>query len=257
MPKVKLQHFECQYQYDDFGHEETLVLSNSLGTNYSMWDENVILLSQYFNILRYDTRGHGKSTINQETVSVAELGNDVIELLDYLKLDKVLFCGISMGGLIGQWLGIHHAERFSKIILCNTAAKIGTADSWNSRIEQVKNNGLSSIIDGTALRWFTIDYREKHPEKVIQILRDFEDTSLQGYTACCTMVRDADFREQLHMLKVPVLIISGAKDEVTTVEDGEFLQQQIPAAKHVVMEAAHLSNKANPEEFSKYIIHFT
>ncbi len=256
MPKVKLSHFECHYLFEDYGKEITLVFSNSLGTNFSMWDENIPYLKEHFNILRSDTRGHGKSTIHQETVSTEELGNDVVELLDYLKLDKVVFCGLSMGGLIGQYLGIHHPERFSGIILCNTAAKIGTQEVWNTRIEQVKNHGLSSILEGTARRWFTEDYREKYPEKVAQILQNFENNAIEGYTACCAMVRDADFRSELKQIKVPSLIVCGAKDEVATVADGVFLQAQILDAKLVEMEAAHLSNLANPEEFSKHIIHF-
>lgn len=257
MPKVKLSHFECHYLYEDFGHKETLVFSNSLGTNYSMWEENIVFLNSHFNILRYDTRGHGESSINQPTLSVAELGTDVIELLDYLKLEQVLFCGLSMGGLIGQWLGIHHPQRFRKIVLCNTAAKIGTKEGWNTRIEQVKNHGLSSILDGTAQRWFTQEYRENYPEKVLKILDDFKSNSLQGYTACCTMVRDADFTKDLDNLDVPALIICGDEDEVTTLEDGEFLQNEIPDAQLIVMEAAHLSNKANPQEFSNHIIYFS
>ncbi|MCL9770346.1 3-oxoadipate enol-lactonase [Flavobacterium sp. HXWNR69] len=256
MPKIKLSHFECHYLFEDYGKEITLVFSNSLGTNFSMWDENIPYLKEHFNILRSDTRGHGKSTIDQEIVAVEKLGNDVIELLNYLKLDKVIFCGLSMGGLIGQWLGIHYPERCSGIVLCNTAAKIGTEEGWNIRITQVTNHGLSSILEGTAQRWFIEEYREKYPEKVTQILQNFENNSVQGYVACCAMVRDADFRTELNHLKVPSLIVCGAQDEVTTVTDGTFLQEQIPNAQLVVMEAAHLSNLANPEEFSKHIIHF-
>ncbi|WHF52770.1 3-oxoadipate enol-lactonase [Chryseobacterium gotjawalense] len=257
MSKIQLENFICNYKLENFGHKKTLVLSNSLGTNFSMWEDNIAILSHHFNILRYDKRGHGESTINQDKVSIADLGNDVIELLNYLKLDKVYFCGLSIGGLTGQWLGINHPDRFEKIIISNTAAKIGTEEGWAARIKQVTENGLGSIVTATAERWFTPDYRSKNPDKVQEVLHDFEATSLQGYTACCYAVAGADFREQLHNLEVPTLIIAGTQDEVTTLADGKFIQKRTPIASLVTLDAAHLSNMEHPEEFAKHIIHFT
>jgi 3-oxoadipate enol-lactonase len=257
MSKIQLTNFICHYKYENFGHEKTLVLSNSLGTNFSMWEDNIAVLSHHFNILRYDKRGHGESTINQNKVSIDDLGNDVIELLNYLKLDKVYFCGLSIGGLIGQWLGINHPLRFEKIIISNTAAKIGTEEGWQTRVKQVTENGLESILAGTAERWFTPNYRENNPDKVQEILNSFKATSLQGYIACCYAVAAADFREQLHNLDVSTLIIAGTQDEVTTVDDGKFIQKRTPIASLVTLDAAHLSNMEHPEEFAKHIIHFT
>lgn len=257
MSKIQLTNFICHYKLENFGHEITLVFSNSLGTNLSMWEDNIAVLSHHFNILRYDKRGHGDSTISQDQVSIADLGNDVIELLDFLKLDQVYFCGLSIGGLIGQWLGINHPARFEKIMISNTAAKIGTEEGWQTRIKQVTENGLESILAGTAERWFTSDYRAKNPNKVQEILNNFKITSLQGYIACCYAVASADFREQLHNLEVPTLIIAGTQDEVTTVDDGKFIQKRTPIASLTTLDAAHLSNMEHPEEFAKHIIHFT
>ncbi|AIM38020.1 3-oxoadipate enol-lactonase [Sphingobacterium sp. ML3W] len=257
MPNIQFSNFTCHYQFDNFGHEKTLVLSNSLGTNLHMWEDNIDVLSHHFNILRYDKRGHGASSIHQNKVSIADLGNDVIELLDYLKLDHVYFCGLSIGGLTGQWLGIHHPARFNKIIISNTAAKIGNEEGWNTRVKQVTEHGLQSILTGTAERWFTATYRAKEPQKVHEILQNFESNTLQGYTACCYAVAQADFREQLHLLEVPTLIIAGTADEVTTLTDGKFMQKRIPNASLVTLDAAHLSNMEHPEEFAKHIIHFT
>lgn len=257
MSKIQLTNFICNYKFENFGYEKTLVLSNSLGTIFSMWEDSMDVLSHYFNILRYDTRGHGESTINQDKVSIAELGNDVIELLDYLKLDKVYFCGLSIGGLTGQWLGINHPTRFEKIIISNTAAKIGTEEGWEARVKQVTEHGLGSILTATAERWFTPEYRAENPEKVQEILNKFESISLQGYIACCYAVAGADFREQLHNLDVPTLIIVGTQDQVTTLEDGKFIQKRTPIASLVTLNAAHISNMEHPEEFAKHIIHFT
>ena len=257
MPIVALQQSDIHYKFDDFDQKETIVFSNSLGCDISMWDENIEPLKNHFNVLRYDTRGHGKSSINQDEVSIKDLAEDVIELLDYLRLEKVIFCGLSMGGLIGQYLGIHFPDRISKIIMSNTAAKIGTAEGWNSRIKQVNEFGLSSILKGTAERWFSDKYSSKNPENVNQILEIFALNSLRGYTACCAAVRDADFSEDLLKINVPTLIICGTEDSVTTVADGNFIQNKIPFAKQVSLVAAHLSNKEHPVEFSTYIIHFS
>ncbi len=256
MSTIQLKNFTCHYLYEDFGHDQTLVLSNSLGTNYSMWEDNIDEFSHHFNILRYDKRGHGKSSIHQEKLTITELGEDVIELVDALKLKNVFFCGISIGGLTGQWLGIHHPNRFKKIIICNTAAKIGTVEGWETRIKQVTEQGLESILEGTAMRWFTPEYREKNPKKVEEILFHFKENSLQGYIACCYAVAGANFREELHKLVLPLLIIAGDKDEVTTIEDAKYLQKNAGLTHLITLNAAHLSNMEHPREFAKHLIHF-
>lgn len=256
MPKIELENFTCNYLYENFGHTQTLVLSNSLGTNFSMWEDNIDELSHHFNILRYDKRGHGESTINQDKISISELAQDVIELVEKLQLKNVYFCGLSIGGLIGQWLGINHPDKFKKIIICNTAAKIGTVEGWETRIEQVTKFGLESILDGTATRWFTEKYREKNPEKVANILNSFQKTSLKGYVACCHAVANADFRTDLHRLTIPLLIIAGSQDKVTTEEDAKYIQKNSGLGHLISLDTAHLSNMEQPREFSKHIIQF-
>ena len=255
MPTLKIAGNDCFYTYENLGHDDTIVFSNSLGTDLSMWDKVVHILRNHLNILRYDTRSHGQSTSSSDFLTIAELGQDVISLLDQLKLGKVYFCGLSMGGLIGQWLGIHHPERFKKIIIANTAAKIGTADGWNARIAQVKEHGLQSIVEGTAQRWFTPAFRQNHPDVVNEVLEKFGHTSLQGYMANCAAVRDADFREELQNLKVPTLVISGTQDEVTTPADGNFLASRIPRSRHVQLNANHLSSVELPVEFARDILY--
>ena len=257
MPYAIINEVKCYYEYEDFGQSETLVFSNSLGTDLSMWEKQVDILSHHFNILRYDTRGHGRSAVVEEAADIAQLGNDVLALLNVLELQHVHFCGLSMGGLIGQWLGIHAPERFEKIIISNTAAKIGNTEGWNQRIETVTKNGLESITSGTAERWFTPKLRQEQPDIVADILSKFAKTNLKGYTDCCAAVRDADFRKELHNLEVPTLVISGDKDAVTTTEDAKFMAKRIPLARHVTLNAAHLSNVEKWEEFSKLILHFS
>jgi 3-oxoadipate enol-lactonase len=262
MPIISINEHPTYYQFDDFNQREVLIFSNSLGTNLSMWEEQVDILSHHFNILRYDTRGHGQSIDlenrnNPYEYDIATLGQDVLGLLNYLKIEKAHFCGLSMGGLIGQWLGINASERFEKIIIANTAAKIGNAEGWNQRIQYVSENGLESITSATAERWFTEGFRTQEPGIVKQVLENFIKTDLAGYAACCAAVRDADFRTELHNLEVPTLIISGSKDPVTTIEDAKFLAKRIPVASHVSLTAAHLSNMEKGEEFAKLILHFS
>jgi 3-oxoadipate enol-lactonase len=257
MPHTIINGVNGYYEYDNFNHAETIIFSNSLGTNLSMWEKQVDMLRHHVNIVRYDTRGHGKSAVGETPADIAHLGADVVALLDFLHLKKVVFCGLSMGGLIGQWLGINASERFEKIIISNTAAKIGNAEGWNQRIETVSKNGLESITAGTAERWFTPNFRQQQPDVVEDILHKFVQTNLKGYVDCCAAVRDADFRTQLLNFNVPTLIISGDNDAVTTTEDAEFMTKHIPLAKHVTLNAAHLSNVEKGAEFSNLIALFT
>lgn len=243
----------CSYQ--DSGGPRTLVCSNSLGTDHTMWDAQAAspLLAQ-FNLLRYDTRGHGRSEVTPGEYDVALLGRDVLGLLDAHQLSEAIFCGLSMGGLIGQWLLRNAPDRFSTIVLCNTAQKIGSQESWAQRIAQVRRDGLSGLAQATAQRWFTPSFREQHREQVQAILDRFAATSIEGYTANCAMVAGADFRsDPVTDQRVPVLVISGQHDAVTTPADGQELADSIAGARHVCLEAAHLSNVEAAEAFTAHL----
>ncbi|MDF0717497.1 3-oxoadipate enol-lactonase [Muricauda sp. 334s03] len=255
MAVAKVNNVKIHYQYKDHGHEEVLIFSNSLGCNLSMWSYQE-MLKEHFNILTYDTRGHGDSEITLGKYTVELLGNDVLALADHLNIEKFNFCGLSMGGLIGQWLGIHAGNRLNHLIIANTAAKIGTETGWNDRIQFVNHNKMADLVDGSKVRWFTPEYCIEFPQEVSKLTDQIANTSPDGYVANCAVVRDADFREQLHKIKTPTLIISGTKDEVTTVEHGKFLNEQIKDSEHVSLNAAHLSNVEQAEGFSEYILNF-
>lgn len=256
MPSAKVNNTEINYRFEDYGHENTLVFSNSLGTNFSMWKKQHEEISKHFNILFYDTRGHGKSEVTEGDYSAELLGNDILQLTEFLGIHYFYFCGISMGGLIGQWLALNGEGRIKKLIISNTAAKIGTGEGWNSRIKSVSENGLSSILEATAERWFTESFNKNHKNEVDGILKNFAETPLRGYISNCAMVRDADFRNDLFKISIPTLIISGKYDEVTTVEDGVFLQTNIKNAEHVILETCHLSNFEKPTELNSAVIQF-
>ncbi|MFV5697375.1 3-oxoadipate enol-lactonase [Flavobacterium sp. ZT3R17] len=256
MSKIKMQHTILNYVFDDFKKEQTLVFSNSLGTDLTMWDKQIELLGQEFNMLRYDTRGHGKSEVAEGEYSIEMLGNDVLDLLDSLKIEKVNFCGLSIGGLTGQWLGIHAPERLNKLILCNTAVKIGNAEGWNTRIETVQKNGLDSIVSGTQERWFTPEFVSENKNEVEAVLAMFVQTPLSGYSSCCAAVRDADFTDQVSKIPVPTLIISGTEDLVTTVKEGDFLMEKISNSLLAALKTAHISNIEKADDFTKLLIEF-
>ncbi len=255
MPRQKIQGADHFYLYQDFGRTRTLLFSNSLGADHTMWDPQVETLSSEYNLLRYDTRGHGLSEVTPGEYSAALLGGDVIGLLDSLGLQRVVFCGLSMGGLVGQWLLRHAPERFHSIVLCNTANKIGTEESWNERIDFVRSQGLTPLLQATAQRWFTSQFREQHPDQVETVLDRFARTSPAGYVANCAMVRDADFRSPAaNTNQVPVLVISGEHDGVTTVEHGQQLADTINNSRHIRLSAAHLSNVEAAEEFNAHLL---
>lgn len=256
MSKIKTQHTTLNYVFDDFKKEQTIVFSNSLGTDLTMWAKQLELLGQEFNILRYDTRGHGESEVAAGEYSIEMLGKDVLDILDDLKIEKVHFCGLSIGGLTGQWLGIHAPERLNKLILCNTAAKIGNKEGWNTRIETVQQNGLNSIVSGTQERWFTPEFVAENKEEVDSVLATFVQTPVAGYIACCAAVRDADFTAEVSKISMPTLIIAGTEDLVTTVKDGDFLIEKIPNSILATLKTAHISNIEKADDFTKLLIDF-
>src|SRR5450830_1179918 len=149
-----------------------LMFSNSLGTTMSLWESQARELRAHYRILRYDTRGHGESPGADQTLTLAQLGRDVLDLLDQLKLDKVNFCGISMGGIIGLWLGIYAADRVQRLVVANSAAKIGSEDGWRSRAAQITENGLDGVADGAAGRWFTPEFIARAPILVDAMVSD-------------------------------------------------------------------------------------
>ena len=259
MGSVQLADGVLNYQLDGPEGAPVLVLSNSLGTNLQMWDTQVAAFSAHFRVLRYDTRGHGDSLVTEGPYSIEQLGRDVLALLDALKLDKVHFCGLSMGGLIGQWLGINAPERLNRLIVCNTAAKIGSPEVWNPRIETVLRDREAAMVglrDASIARWFTPAFSESNPEQAKRITDMLAATSPEGYAANCAAVRDADFRDQLGEIKAPLLVIAGSADAVTPPSGSLFIQEHVAGAEYAEFQAAHLSNVEVGEPFSRRVIDF-
>ena len=259
MAFVQLADGELHYQIEGPQDAPVLVLSNSLGTDLHMWDAQIPAFAEHFRVLRFDTRGHGRSLVTQGPYSIEQLGRDVLALLDALHIERAHFCGLSMGGLIGQWLGINAGERLHSLVVCNTAAKIGESAIWDPRIEMVLRDGAAAMValrDASIARWFTADFAEAHPETAKQITDMLAATSPQGYAANCAAVRDADYREQLGAIKVPTLVIAGSDDAVTPPSGSHFIQERVAGAEYAEFYAAHLSNVQAGDAFSQRVLTF-
>ena len=246
---------DAQINYQTFGdaNKPALIFSNSLGTKYSMWQPQIEHFQQDHYVICYDTRGHGASSAPQGPYSLEQLGQDVVNLLDHLNIAKAAFCGISMGGLTGQWLAIHKPERFNHVIVCNTAAKIGQEQAWQDRAALVREQGLAPIAATAASRWFTNPFIQSNPAVVAELSNDLGAGSPEGYANCCEALAKADVREQLSSIQIPVLIIAGQQDPVTTVADGQFMQQRIANSQLFEINASHISNIEQPEAFNQAV----
>ena len=255
MALLELSTHQLHYRVDgDAG--PWVVFCNSLGTDLHMWDAQVEALSTRFRVLRYDRRGHGQSTAAPGPYTLADLGGDVLALMDALELERANFCGLSIGGLVGQWLGIHAPERIERLVVCATAVKIGTAESWNQRIALVQGRGLTPLLGATADRWFTPDFIAANPDVVEDILARFAAVSAEGYAGCCAALAGADLRAQINRIGVPVLAISGDDDPVCTPDDLQAIADGVADGQHVSLPGRHIVNIESAEAFSAALADF-
>ncbi|MDX1654572.1 MAG: 3-oxoadipate enol-lactonase [Candidatus Competibacteraceae bacterium] len=256
MSFAQLEDIRLHYRFDGPEDAPPLVLCNSLGTDLGMWEPQIPAFARQFRVLRYDQRGHGASQVTSGPYRVEQLARDVLGLLDHLDIQRAQFCGLSLGGMVGQWLGIHAPQRIDRLVLANTAAHIGPAELWDKRIEAVRLGGMAAIADGVLERWFTKPFLEQPSEAIDRVRDTLLATPAQGYTACCAAVRDMDQRAVVSAIRLPTLVIAGSQDLATPPEDGRFLAGQIPGADYVELEAAHLSNIEQAEAFTEAVLSF-
>src|SRR5689334_1449319 len=221
-----------------------------------MWAPQMADLLQHFQVLRYDTRGHGASDAPAGEYTLEQLGRDALGLADSLHIEKFAFCGLSMGGAVGQWLALNAPDRLTALVLANTSPQFGPAEYWNTRKKTVLENGMAAIVDIAMPRFFSADAegREILVSAATSVLLG---TNPAGYAACCSVIRDVDHRSQLGRIKTPTLVIAGNKDVSTPWEGhGEVLAREIPGAKAVRLPAAHLSNLEKPRSFTTALLDF-
>jgi 3-oxoadipate enol-lactonase len=256
MPYLDIEEARLHYRTDGSAGAPCVVLSNSLGTDLSMWDAQAAALASEYFVLRYDTRGHGQSSAGDASIDIGQLGGDVLALLNHLGIERAAFCGISMGGVTGQWLGIHAPQRLTQLVLANTAARIGTTEGWTARARQVQQDGMAAIADGAAARWFSSGFIEREPATVSRMVHRLREQDPAGYAACCEALAHADLRQQVAGIAVPTLVVAGEFDPVTTVTDGEFLRQAIPGARLEQVPASHISNVEASAQFTALLLAF-
>jgi 3-oxoadipate enol-lactonase len=184
------------------------------------------------------------------------LGRDVLAVLDTLDIKKINWCGLSMGGMVGMWLGVHAPALVDRLVLCNTAARIGPADAWNQRIARVREGGMAAITEAVLARWFTPEFIASGAEAVALARRMLMDASADGYTASCAAVRDMDQRDDVGRIGARTLVVAGSRDLVTTPADHRDLAERIDGARYVELDAPHISNLERPVEFTRAVVDF-
>lgn len=237
------EHAKLHYELEGPIDAPLLVISNSLGSDLHMWDEQALELRKSFRLLRYNHRGHEASEEPPGPYSLGEIGGDVLALVDELGVDRFSFLGLSLGGMTGMWLASEAPERIERLALACTTAKMATPEGWEERAANVRRDGTESIAATVVERWFTPAFREASPETIQRAEEMVRLTPDEGYAACCEAIRDMDLRDRLGSIMAPTLVIAGEEDQATTPDHAEYIRDSIPVSEMVVIpEAAHLAN---------------
>jgi 3-oxoadipate enol-lactonase len=256
MPIETIKGEPFHIRFDGPQDAPVLMLSNSLGTNLSMWDPQIPEWSKRFRVLRYDSRGHGQSTAPDTPYTIAQLGTDALAILDHFGIARAHWCGLSKGGMVGQWLACNAGDRFGRIVLANTAAFMGPPSLWDARIETARNQGMAPLVQPVLERWFSKAFIARDAATVAKVSAMLETTPPLGYANCCAAIREMDQREAIRSVINPVLVIVGTLDPATPPAAGRLIVETIPGAKLVELEAAHLSNLEQPAAFTEAVLDF-
>ncbi len=237
---------------------DPVLLSNSLSSALGMWDAQAeALVGAGYRVVRYDSRGHGGSDAPAGEYTLAQLGYDALGVLDALGVERAHFCGLSKGGMVGQWLGTHHGDRLITLTLCDTAAHVPPADMWEQRIAGAREGGMGALVDATIERWFTPAGRESLADDVTRIREMILATPVDGFCGCCAAIRDMDQRAAIGAIAVPTLVVVGEHDPSTTPDAARFIHSQIAGSELVILpQAAHLSNVEQAGPFNAALLGF-
>ncbi|WP_363800218.1 3-oxoadipate enol-lactonase [Lysobacter firmicutimachus] len=245
------------YRLDGAADRPTLVLSNSIGTDLRMWDGQIAELARRFRVLRYDARGHGASGVPVGAYSLDRLGRDVIELMDGLGIGRAHFLGLSLGGFVGQWLGVHAPERIDRLILANTSSYLGPAPQWDERIAAVRQaQDMRETAEMFLRNWFPAPMLARNGAAIEPFRAMLLATDRQGLAGSYAAVRDADLRRSIALIVNPTLVIAGEHDPVTAASHSEAIAATVPDARLAVLPAVHLSNVEYPHEFLGEVLSF-
>ncbi len=245
------------YRLDGDAALPVLILSNSIGASLHMWDGEVAALSRVFRVLRYDTRGHGASGVPEGAYSLDRLGRDVLELMDALKIQRAHFLGLSLGGIIGQWLGVHAPERIDRLILANTSDYLGPAPQWDARIvETLQAPDMTETAQTFLANWFPASTLQAGGPVIEAFRAMLMATDPKGLAGAFAAVRDMDLRRTNALIDRPTLVIAGRDDTVTAASHGERIAATVPGAELRILPAVHLSNVERPAEFLDAVLTF-
>jgi 3-oxoadipate enol-lactonase len=248
---------DVHYQVEGPATAPVVLVSHALGAALAMWEPQMPALSEKFRVVRYDQRGHGRSPVPSGPYSIAELAGDLLRLLDRLDLDRIHFCGLSLGGMVGMWLASHAPDRIDRLVLCCTAARMMRPPDYAQRAELVRREGMAAVADAVIGRWFTPDFAASQPKVVSSIRSMLLSTPAEGYAGGCEALSTMDLRPDLARITAPTLVIAGSEDQSTPVAQSKEIAATIPGARlDVVSDASHLANLARPEEVTDLILNF-
>lgn len=257
MPLIKVNGVELNYELSGPTGAPVVAFSNSLGTTMAMWDALVPALRGRYRVLRYDTRGHGRSQVIDQPISIDDLAADLVGLLDGLGIAKAHMVGLSLGGMTGQALASRYPERVISLTLMATSAYMPTQASWDERAALVRAQGTSAIVEATMGRWFTPDYPNQAPERVSPVREAFIGIDPVGYALCCNAIGRMDLRPVINRISAPTLVIAGADDPATPVALAEEIRSSIAGAEMIVLpRAAHLLAVERAESAGAYLVSF-
>ncbi len=234
----------------------SLIFTHSLGSDHRMWEPQVQALKEEYYIVSIDNIGHGGSDAPPGDYSVADMAAGVLAVADAEQLEHFHYCGLSVGGITGLYLGVHHADRLMSMTLSNTAAKIGAPELWNERIDVARSQGMGALVDGVIARWFSPGFSERHPDRFALARETLLATDPNGYAGVSAALRDADLRDVVGSITIPTMVIGGANDQATPIEQARWLHSQLDGSRLIELDAAHLSNLDREPEFTAALEQF-
>jgi len=256
---IKANGIRIHYELSGRKDGPVVILSHSLASSLKMWEPQMEMLRSHFQVLRYDTRGHGRSETTPAPYTLEILGEDALGLLDQLGMDQVHWVGLSMGGMIGQGIALNHSQRLKSLVLCDTAAIIPAEAQpiWDERIEGVRRKGMESQLETTMERWFTPSFLSLNPPMLTLIKEEFLATPAEGYIGCAGAIRRLNYLERLGEINLPTFIIVGEDDPATPVSASRAIHEHIKNSKLVILPSTrHLSNVEQPRVFNENLVEF-
>jgi len=255
MPHAMINGIRLYHEISGQPDGPALLLSNSLASTLHMWDPQMPAFDKQFRVIRYDSRGHGKSDAPQGPYTIETLVDDAIGLLDHLGIARAHFCGLSKGGMVGQRLATLHPDRVDRLVLCDTSCFMGPPELWEGRIQTAEAKGMAGIVDATLDRWFTKPFQTREPDAIAKVRAMILGTPVQGFVGCARAIQAMDQRETIKAITAPTLVVVGADDPGTTPDMARDIQQRIAGAGLVVLpEAAHLANIEQPVAFDRAVL---